>query len=488
MIRSRWRITLRVRIAAAIFIVATAPLVLVFFWSQFDKNVPGQKWTNVRDAMDQAADLVAQNVLTGPDVSDAFGDIAGRNRVRLRVFKNDETLVDVDADAPADASRPIERFFLGAISDDSARDIDATFGPIETRPEVRAAEKHGKAWVGCEFHTLLFCQAVRIEKHDHGRYIVLAQATSQRAVEPIYRLRRQLLRLGLLTLPLSAILAFYAARLVTASLERLRAQAVAHARTGTGRLAHERRDEVGDLASAFNALLDTLEKKRLDTEHFVADLVHELKNPVAAVRACAEQLGGSRVIDAERAERYARVLGDSSAKLDRVVSQFLELARAEAGMPNEERGRVDVVELVNALTSSLLADVRSEGKVIRFAAATPDAHAVVLGVSNRLEAVFRELLDNALTFAGDAGTIDVSVETRASTVRVTVADSGPGITERDLPRVFDRFFTTRGRARGTGLGLALVKAVAEAHGGAVSVVSAGEGAGSAFSVELPLAP
>ncbi len=115
--------------------------------------------------------------------------------------------------------------------------------------------------------------------------------------------------------------------------------------------------------------------------------------------------------------------------------------------------------------------------------AAPES-APVAGVADRLETALRSLLDNALDFAGPGGEVNVTIEMEASAVRVGVEDDGPGIAADVLPRVFDRFFTTRGTKRGTGLGLALVRAIAEGQGGTVRVTSAPE-RGATFELTVP---
>jgi signal transduction histidine kinase len=129
-----------------------------------------------------------------------------------------------------------------------------------------------------------------------------------------------------------------------------------------------------------------------------------------------------------------------------------------------------------------------------------DGPAKVVGVEPRLDSVVRNLVDNAASFAGDGGAVRVSVKPDPDDARqviLEVCDSGPGIPDKDLPHMFERFFTTRAVAgggaepsarkqKGTGLGLALVKAVAEAHGGHVSARSSA-GAGTTFRVVLPVA-
>lgn len=214
----------------------------------------------------------------------------------------------------------------------------------------------------------------------------------------------------------------------------------------------------------------------------MADLVHEFKNPVAAVRVAAEALSEGP-IDEARARRLGRVLVDSSARLDALVSQFLELARAEAGLASDERSEVDL----SALARGIIASIRARHEGVVFHVEAPD-EATLFGVSHGLNTLLRNLIENAASFAlpvdGGPPHVVVEIAARPEQVVLRVTDSGPGIPSEDLDRVFLRFFTTRGRSRGTGLGLALVRATAQAHGGAVSVTS-DPGHGATFEVALP---
>jgi signal transduction histidine kinase len=126
----------------------------------------------------------------------------------------------------------------------------------------------------------------------------------------------------------------------------------------------------------------------------------------------------------------------------------------------------------------------SDGRAAPIETAIADATIIVDGVAGRIESVLRNLLDNALAFSGDAGRVRLEVEREDRFARIVVSDEGPGILPEHLPRVFDRFFTTRGDRRGTGLGLALARAIVEAHGGTISAESPPEG-GARFTVRLP---
>ena len=163
-------------------------------------------------------------------------------------------------------------------------------------------------------------------------------------------------------------------------------------------------------------------------------------------------------------------------------------------MPNEARGPVDLAALARGVTSA----IEEAHPEVRFSVEA-DASATITGVEPRLDSLVRNLVDNAVSFAGMAGEVRVRVKRSTDDERLVVlevSDTGPGISEKDLPRMFERFFTTRAMAngsaeptarkqKGTGLGLALVKAVAEAHGGSVAALSS-PGAGATFRVLLPL--
>ena len=133
---------------------------------------------------------------------------------------------------------------------------------------------------------------------------------------------------------------------------------------------------LAEVAAAFNTLLRKLQHRQGENERFVADLVHELKNPVAAVRAAAEALTSSEgSVDEARARRLGKVLVDSSARLDALVSQLLELARAEGGLASDERAEVDLAALARGLVES----IRARYEAVEIAVEAPP-EATVIGV------------------------------------------------------------------------------------------------------------
>lgn len=486
--------SLRIKVLLVVATVALAPQLFVALWSAMERNIAAELRVRVAFVAGEAAERLAGDASPEPAAAaSAVREIARVHGLRVRVLREGVLLFDADEDQGTDLVHQIGTLFFGPDGAPSLAEFDATLAPVSERPEVAEAIAGGTA-SGCRTAPggkLLVCHGARsIRSADGAVSVIYVQESSRRAVRALYDLRYHLARLSVITLPLALALGWFMGRRIVAPVEALRRQALAAAGSlGSPRplaapppLAMRGQDEITDLAAAFNTLLTKLHHREGENERFVADLVHEFKNPVAAVRAAAEALGEGPV-DEARARRLGKVLLDSSARLDALVSQFLELARAEAGLSREERAPVDVAALARGLVEATRARYEQVELVV-----DAEHEATVLGVPHGLDTLLRNLIENAASFALPAGDaparVVVEVIPADDHVLARVTDSGPGIAREDLDRVFTRFFTTRGRARGTGLGLALVRATAEAHGGSVRVTSE-PGSGATFEVVLP---
>ncbi len=476
------------------------PQIIVVGWSFMERDIGGKLQWETRSSVEEAAEALA----TGH--SEKIEEISAKWGTRIRlVNKENVVVIDDDADRGTDVVHQVGTLFFGPDGAPTMRELDETFGPITRREEVsrvtgwtagppppapvpegtmhRAATPSSigaspNIETGCRTSPagkLLVCHAAVAVTFEGAPHVLYAQESSRRAVRALYDLRYHLTRLSIVMLPFALAFSWWMGRRMVRPIEWLRARVLEKARSANPRADIDLRggEEVRDLAEAFNDLLGALDTKRRANEAFAADLVHEFKNPVAAIRSAAESLASGGAADEKRAARIAKILADSSAQLDALVSQFLELARAEAGMPNEDRVNVDLGALAAGIAKA------SHQEDVRFLVDTTPV--TVVGVPARLESLVRNLIDNAASFAGDDGLVNVRVWKEGSEAILEVSDSGPGIPTVHLPRVFDRFFSARKQGRGTGLGLALVKAVAEAHGGSVSARSEG----ATFRVVLP---
>lgn len=234
------------------------------------------------------------------------------------------------------------------------------------------------------------------------------------------------------------------------------------------------RDELSRLAASFNTMLEALEESTRAQRQLVADASHELRTPLTSLRTNIEVLAGDRALPAEERGRLLSDVVEQLEEMTTLISELIELARAEQQALEPEDVRLDLV------TADAVERARRNRPEIVFTSYLTESH--VRGVPAAIERAIGNLLDNAAKWSPEGGTVEVRVGDGA----VTVRDHGPGIAEEDLPYVFDRFYRARS-ARGmpgSGLGLAIVRQVAEAHGGSV-VAERVDGGGTRMTLSLP---
>ncbi len=250
-----------------------------------------------------------------------------------------------------------------------------------------------------------------------------------------------------------------------------------------------RRDELGTLAEAFDAMLDRLEEGFARERQFISDASHELKTPLTVINANAQMLERWAARDPAVRDESVAAIRSESAALANMVNGMLLLAKAESGedIPREPVRLESVVAEAVAATRPRAIE---KGLELAYAPSAEAGAASVLGDAALLRQLVTNLIDNAIKFT-ERGRIDVTLNVNAGEARavVAVADTGSGIDEQSLGRVFDRFYRTdasRDRAvPGTGLGLAIVRSIARVHGGTVTAARR-PGGGTEFHVSLPM--
>lgn len=241
-----------------------------------------------------------------------------------------------------------------------------------------------------------------------------------------------------------------------------------------------RKDEIGDLTMALNQTLERLENLFRTQQRFLADVSHELRTPLTTIRGNVDLMRRMGMVDPE-------FLNDIQAELERMtrlVNDLLMLARADVGSVRIMREPVEI----DSVVIDVYRQVAMVEQPVTIKLNEVD-QAYVLGDRDRLKQLLLNLVDNAIKYTPEGGEVRMGLSKSEDRVHIYVSDTGIGISEEDLPHIFDRFFRVdkaRSRAMGgTGLGLSIARSVVEAHGGDIHVTSK-LGEGTTFYVSLPL--
>lgn len=227
-----------------------------------------------------------------------------------------------------------------------------------------------------------------------------------------------------------------------------------------------RPDEIGRLSGALRGMVSALYDRIDGNEQFAADVAHEIKNPLASLRSA---VGTMRVAKREdQREKLLEVIEHDVRRLDRLVSDISNASRLDSELVKEEQEPFDLLTMLGNLGEYLGQEARGQG--IDFITDLPDKPIIVHGLEARLAQVFVNLITNAISFCEDGDAIRIWVRQRENRVLVVVEDTGPGIPEEALSKVFKRFYSERPAGQfgnNSGLGLAISKQIVEAHDGVI---------------------
>lgn len=227
-----------------------------------------------------------------------------------------------------------------------------------------------------------------------------------------------------------------------------------------------RPDEIGRLSTALRGMVGALYERIDSNEQFAADVAHEIKNPLASLRSA---VGSLRMVKRDdHREKLLNVIEHDVRRLDRLVSDISNASRLDAELVKEEEEQFNLVAMISNLTQYLGEDAK--GKGIDFISDLPGKPIEIMGLEARLAQVFVNLITNAISFCEDGDAIRVWVRKRQNRVLVVVEDTGPGIPDQALNKIFNRFYSERPHedfGNNSGLGLAISKQIVEAHGGVI---------------------
>jgi len=303
--------------------------------------------------------------------------------------------------------------------------------------------------------------------------------------EPLHQLRLYFALLCLPGLAVSSLLGYYLVRRALRPVAEIRRQAERISRANlTERVPiPSSRDEIRDLACTYNEMLDRLEAAVEDLRNLAADAAHELRTPLANLRAEIE----TAVQEPHSPEEHEKVLmsvADEVARMTRIVSDLFTLARMDMRQHALEKRRIELKPLLEEARETWSAAAGRRHIEISL----EGADVPIQGDPSAVSRIFMNLVENAVKYNKDGGRITLSLKREAEAVRVQISDTGIGIEAEHLPKLFRRFYRTdKARSRetgGAGLGLAIVKSFTEAHGGRIDVKSAPD-VGTTFTLVFP---
>ncbi len=333
----------------------------------------------------------------------------------------------------------------GAVIADSRNGV---LEDVHGRREIREALAGRYAAATRNLDRVYLCIALPIRDG-----VVYVTRSTHDVKHQLYLLRTWLVRVLFATVVATVLLSLILATTIARPLARLtrRAERIAARQPVDADRLGERHDEIGQLARAVATMTEELERRTRDARTLAADISHEFKTPLTGIRGAAELLREGAADDPEARDRFLAMIVDDAARLDRLVSRLLELARVE-----DDRGAPEPVDL-DALARDCASRPWSVPVVV-------EGKAMVNGRAALIASAIDNLVANAAHFATE-GPVRIAIDG----ARVTVANRGPALSRHACAHVFDRFYSTRASS---GLGLAIVRSVALAHGGAAGVACA----------------
>ena len=346
--------------------------------------------------------------------------------------------------------------------------------------------------------------AIPIRRFDQVQGVLLLSTRPGQIDKILREERRVILILGAIALLASVVTSLLLARTVAGPMRRLSAAAEQVSRNIAARAQlpalSGRSDEVGQMAGAFQSMTNALYKRIEASEKFAADVAHELKNPLTAARSTAESLGLAKTED-ERDHLVQQIQGELK-RLNRLITDVSNASRLDAELARKEMRPIELPVMLRNVVM-IFRDILGDDsrRVVLVDGSEPYAGAFTVdGDEGRLGQVLTNLVDNAVSFSPEGGTVTVSLRAAPRAVEILIEDEGPGIPEDRLEIIFDRFYSDRpatdnSRGKNSGLGLSISREIVHAHGGVIIAQNRYAGragpeeppAGARFIVRLPVA-
>jgi signal transduction histidine kinase len=294
-------------------------------------------------------------------------------------------------------------------------------------------------------------------------------------------------RAGLIAFVLAVIFAAWMGKWISSPLQEMEKAARTLSEGEFQQILIQGPDEVRSLASSYNEMVEKVKSSQQSQRDFVANVSHELKTPLTSIQGFSGAILDGTVTDGPALQKAADIIKTEADRMFRLVVDLLDLARFDAGTIVLDRQALDLERLLNQVGSQLIPQAVEAQVQLTL---DIDPLPTCVGDEDRLSQVFTNLVDNAIKHTPAGGFVRLSARRESGMARIAVIDSGEGIPEEHLNRIFERFYKVDGARKkeakpGTGLGLAIAQQIVQAHGGDI-IVRSQIGDGTAFEVNLPV--
>ena len=251
-----------------------------------------------------------------------------------------------------------------------------------------------------------------------------------------------------------------------------------------------RKDEVGQLSRSLNEMTEDLYKRINVAETFSSDLAHEIRNPLTSLKSASEVLDNTS--DNEKRKKLIKVISHDVERIERLITDYSQMLKDEAAFSRAKMKKIDLSNVVDSVVEDFNSDLINSNKNIVISVNNFNLNGSklnVLGVESKLEQIVANLLDNAVSFSPSNSKISVMCDVKKSNVQLIIEDEGPGFNEKNIDKIFNRFYSNRPEKFGehSGLGLNIVKNIVELHGGSIKAANQADAKkGARIEVLLPI--
>ena len=251
-----------------------------------------------------------------------------------------------------------------------------------------------------------------------------------------------------------------------------------------------RKDEVGLLSRSLNEMTEDLYKRINIAETFSSDLAHEIRNPLTSLKGASEVLDNTE--NSDKRKKLIKVISHDVERIERLITDYSQMLKDEASLSRAKMEKINLSNVVNSVVEDFNSDLQNSKKNIKIKINHLKLNGTsleVLGVESKLEQIIANLLDNAVSFSPSNGKISVACGIKEKDAQIVIEDEGHGFNEKNIDKIFNRFYSNRPENFGehSGLGLNIVKNIIELHGGSIKASNhIGNKKGARIEVLLPI--